>query len=61
VKASKRASDESEDRATVAAGSDHDIVMDRGSFKGGDMDPSSEPPLPSEELSLCQYSGLTRP
>jgi hypothetical protein len=34
--------------------------MDRGSVKEGDMDPRSEPTLPSEELSLCQYSGLTR-
>src|SRR6266481_825552 len=33
---------------------------DRGWFKDGDMDPRSEPTLPSEGLSVCQYSGLTR-
>src|SRR5712691_1497229 len=60
AKASKRAPDESEDRAPVAAGDDHDLAMDRGSFKDGDMDPRCEPASPSEELSLCQYSGLTR-
>src|SRR5713226_8582284 len=58
--ASKRASDESGHPASVAAGDDHDIAMDRGSFKDGDMDARSEPTLPSEELLLCQYSGLTR-
>src|SRR6266481_8102867 len=60
AKASKTASDESEHPASVAAGDDHDIAMDRGSFKDGDMDARSEPTLPSEELNLCQYSGLTR-
>ena len=58
--ASKSASDESGHPASAAAGDDHDIAMDRGSFKDGDMDARSEPTLPSEELSLCQYSGLTR-
>ena len=34
--------------------------MDRGSVKDGDVDTRSEPALPSDEVSLCQYSGLTR-
>jgi len=48
--ASKSASDESGHPASAAAGDDHDIAMDRGSFKDGDMDPRSEPTLPSDEL-----------
>ena len=58
--ASKSASDESGHPASAAAGDDHDIAMDHGSFKDEDMDARGEPTLPSEELSLCQYSGLTR-
>src|SRR6266446_3251659 len=43
-----------------APGDDDDITIDRGSVKDGDLDPRGEPALPSEELGLCQYSGLTR-
>ena len=43
-----------------APGDDDDITMDRGSVKDGDLHPRGEPALPSEELGLCQYSGLTR-
>ena len=44
----------------MAAGDDNEIAMDRGSVKDGDLATRSEPALPSDELSLCQYSGLTR-
>jgi len=53
AKASKRGSEESGDRASIAAGDDHDLEMDRGSVKDGDLDPRDEPALSSEKLSLC--------
>ena len=43
-----------------SAPGDDDITLDRGSVKDGDLEPRGEPALPSEELGLCQYSGLTR-
>lgn len=39
--------------------SDNHVEMDCGKVKDGDVDPCDEPPLPFEELSLCQYLGLT--
>src|SRR6266516_4796881 len=50
--ASERRSKKSKDRATVAAGDDHDTEVDSGSVKNGDMDPRDQPALSFKELEI---------
>jgi hypothetical protein len=59
-KASQRGPPETEDHAPVPAGDDDDVAMDCGPVKDGGMDPREQPALPCEEVTLCQYPGLTR-